>query len=359
MARDEAVPRYALSRTRAADLVWRWGDALGGAMRLLVLGGTQFLSRAVAADAVARGHDVTCACRGVTGAVPDGAEHVVFDRSAGPVPAGLAATAYDAVVDVTDQPGWVRHAVGAFPDAHWVFVSTINVYDDETTPGGTPATLRLREPVAEDGEGRESPEAYGGRKVTCERLVREGVASTTVIRPGLIVGPEDPTGRFSYWPARLADGGEVLAPGTPDDDVQVVDVRDLATWIVDCAESRTTGVFDATSHVLTRAEFLAEAAAGLGVEPTFTWVDQDFLAEQEVEPWMGPRSIPLWLPLPEYTGLMAHDVRASYDAGLATRPIGETARDTLAWLRDHPDAAVTGLTRDEESAVLRAWHARG
>ena len=208
-------------------------------MRLLVLGGTQFLSRAVAADAVARGHDVTCGCRGVTGAVPEGAEHVVFDRAAGPVPADLAATAYDAVVDVTDQPGWVRHAVGAFPDAHWVFVSTINVYDDETTPGGTPDTLRLREPVAEDGQGRESPEAYGGRKVTCERLVREGVASSTVIRPGLIVGPEDPTGRFSYWPARLADGGEVLAPGTPDDDVQVVDVRDLATWIVDCAESRT------------------------------------------------------------------------------------------------------------------------
>ncbi len=156
--------------------------------------------------------------------------------------------------------------------------------------------------------------------------MREGVASSTVIRPGLIVGPEDPTGRFSYWPARLADGGEVLAPGTPDDDVQVVDVRDLATWIVDCAESRTDGVFDATSHVLTRAEFLAQAAAGLGVEPTFTWVDQDFLAEQKVEPWMGPRSIPLWLPLPEYTGLMAHDVRASYAAGLATRPIA----------RDHP-----------------------
>ena len=253
---------------------------------------------------------------------------------------------------MTDQPGWVRHAVGAFPDAHWVFVSTINVYDDETTPGGTPETLPLREPVAEDGQGRESPEAYGGRKVTCERLVREGSASSTVIRPGLIVGPEDPTGRFSYWPARLADGGEVLAPGSPDDDVQVVDVRDLATWIVDCAESRTDGVFDATSHVLTRAELPGPGGRRAGRRgPTFTWVDQDFLAEQKVEPWMGPRSIPLWLPLPEYAGLMAHDVRASYAAGLATRPIGETTRDTLAWLRDHPDAAVTGLTRDEEAEV--------
>ena len=109
---------------------------------------------------------------------------------------------------------------------------------------------------------------------------------------------------------------------------------------------------------MTRAEFLAQMADGLGVEPHLTWVDQEFLASQEVEPWMGPRAVPVWLPLPEYAGLMAHDVHASYDAGLATRPIGDTARDTLAWLRDHPDATTTGISRADEAEVLRAWHAR-
>jgi 2'-hydroxyisoflavone reductase len=304
---------------------------------------------------VRRGHDVTCAWRGVSGDVPDGARHVVWDRTDPDVPADLASTPYDAVVDVCDQPGWVRRAVAALGEAHWVFVSTINVYADDSTPGGTPETLPLREPVTEDEQGRQSPELYGGRKVTCERTVLDGAASAMVVRPGLIVGPGDPTGRFSYWPARMADGGEVLAPGSPDDVVQVIDVRDLATWIVDAAEARTTGVFDGTCRPMPRADFLADVAEGVGTEPELTWIGQEFLAEQEVAPWMGPRSIPLWLPLPEYAGLMAHDVTASYDAGLATRPLADTARDTLAWLRDHPDAASTGLTRDEEAAVLRAW----
>ncbi len=327
-------------------------------MRLLVLGGTLFLSRAVATEAVRRGHDVTCACRGVSGSVPDGASHVVWDRGAEDLPSELASGSYDAVVDVARHPSYVQRAVEAFPDAHWTFVSTINVYSDDSIPNGTPDTLPLREPVHTDEDPASAPELYGAMKVSCEQTVLDGAASAMVVRPGLIVGPEDPTGRFSYWPSRLADGGEILAPGAPDDAVQVIDVRDLADWIVDAAEARTTGVFDGTSHVMTRAEFLSGMADGLGVDPQLTWVDQDFLAAQEVEPWMGPRALPVWLPLPEYAGLMAHDVHASYDAGLATRPIGDTARDTLAWLRDHPDAASTGISREDEAEVLRAWHAR-
>jgi len=326
-------------------------------MKLLVLGGSVFLSRAVAEEAARRGHDVTAASRGVTGSVPDGVRHVVWDR-ADAAPEEVASGGYDAVVDVARHPSYVRRAVAALPDAHWVFVSTINVYPDNGTPGGTPETLTLHEAVHTDEDVSSSPEMYGAMKVGCEHAVLEGAASAMVVRPGLIVGPGDPTGRFSYWPARLAEGGEVIAPGEPDDPVQVIDARDLAAWIVDACEAHTTGVFDGTSAPTTRREILEAMAEALEADVRFTWVDQEFLTSQQVEPWAGPRAIPLWLPMPEYAGMLAHDVTASYAAGMRTRPIGETARDTLAWLRAHPDAPVSGIGRDDEAEVLAAWHAR-
>lgn len=326
-------------------------------MRLLVLGGTRFLSRTVAADAVARGHEVTCACRGTSGTVPEGARHVAWDRSAGQVPAELVEAGFDAVVDVARHPSYVRAAVAALPDAHWTFVSTVNVYADHSVPDGTPETLELLEPLHADEDPMASPEAYGAMKVSCEQSVLARAAAALVVRPGLIVGPGDPTGRFSYWPARLALGGEVLAPGTPEDPVQMIDVRDLAAWIVDAAEQRTTGVFDGVGRPTSRRELLVSMAGALGVDATLTWVDQDFLAAQEVAPWAGDRALPVWLPLPEYAGLMSHDPTASYQAGLRTRPVGDTARDTLAWLRSEPDAAVTGISREDEAEVLAAFHA--
>lgn len=321
-------------------------------MRLLVLGGTVFLSRAVAADAVARGHDVTCACRGASGSVPDGARLVVWDRS-GPPPAELAA-GYDAVVDVARHPSRVRSAVAAFPDAHWVFVSTVNVYADDATPGGRPGTLALRDPIVDDVDLAEDPEAYGGMKVACEQVVLDGAASAAVVRPGLIVGPGDPTGRFSYWPRRLARGGEVLMPGSPDDVMQVIDVRDLAAWIVTLAERRTEGVFDGVGEPMALGRLLADCAEGVGgAAATYTWVDQDLLTELGVQPWMGPDAIPLWLPRPEYDGLPAHDAEPSLAAGLTLRPLADTSRDTQAWLEEHPDAPVTGISAEREAELLR------
>ena len=327
-------------------------------MRLLVLGGSVFLSRAVVEEALRRGHDVTAACRGVSGAVPAGAAHLPLDRS-GPLPADLGA--HDAVVDVARQPSWVREALERLGDAHWVFVSTVNVYPDETTPGGRPGTLPLREPRHEDADLATEPEAYGPLKVACEELVRDRAASATVVRPGLVVGPGDPTGRFTYWPARLAevaDHPEVLAPGDPGDLVQVIDVRDLAAWLVDCAEQRLPGDFDAVGPVVPLRGLLEEAAAGVGARPRWTWVGQELLEAHGVQPWAGPRSVPLWLPRPAYDGMLAHDPTPSLDAGLRVRPVAETARDTLAWWRGDPDAPVTGLTRAEEAEVLAAWHAR-
>jgi len=329
-------------------------------MRLLVLGGTAFLSEAVAEEAVRRGHDVTCACRGESGPIPDGATHLVLDREAsdGSELVTTGESPWDVVVDVARTPSWVRKAVTAVPDAHWVFVSTISVYPDNATPGGTPATLGLLEPLTGDEDLSASPEAYGAMKVACEQLVQGGTVSSMVVRPGLIVGPGDPSGRFSYWPDRLADGGEVLAPGSPGDPAQVIDVRDLAAWIVDSAEQRRTGVFDGVGPRLTRGELLDEVAAGTGTEPAFTWLDQDFLLEHEVEPWVGPRALPLWLPLPEYDGMLAHDPDPSCAAGLVTRPVADTARDTLAWLREQPEPVVSGLSRETEAELLQAWHQR-
>jgi 2'-hydroxyisoflavone reductase len=329
-------------------------------MRLLVLGGTVFLSRAVAAEAVRRGHEVTCACRGESGSVPEGAAHVAWDRTE-PVPDGLSATKFDAVVDVARHPSWVRSAVAAFPDAHWVFVSTISVYTDDSTPHGTVDSLPTHEPIHTDEDLAAGPDVYGAMKVGCEQAVTDRADSWVVVRPGLIVGPGDRSGRFSYWPNRVADGGEVLAPGSPDEEVQVIDVRDLAAWLVDCAESRTTGVFHGTGRATSRAAFLEQVADGVdpdGSDRRWTWVDQEFLAAHEVDPWDGPRSLPVWLPQPEYAWLMSVDVEASYDAGLSTRPLAETARDTLAWLRGAPDAPVSGLDRAAEAEVLAAWRSR-
>lgn len=323
-------------------------------MRLLVLGGTVFLSRAVAAEAVARGHDVTCAARGSSGSVPEGARLVTVDRT-GPLP---ELGGFDAVVDVARHPSWVRTAVAAHPEAHWVFVSTVNVYADDATPGGTPATLPLVEAIEEDVDLEERPEAYGPMKVACERAVVDGAASAMVMRPGLIVGPGDPTGRFSYWPRRLAAGGEVLAPGAPDDAMQVVDVRDLAAWAVTACEQRTTGVHDGVGTSMPLAELLARCAAGVDSDVTWTWVDQEFLQAQGVEPWAGPDAVPLWLPRPDYDGLGAHDVGPSLDAGLTLRPLADTTRDTLAWLDATPDAAVSGISLARERELLDAWHTR-
>jgi nucleoside-diphosphate-sugar epimerase len=264
---------------------------------MLILGGNQFLGRAVAACACAVGHEVTCAARGVSGPIAPGTRFVCIERDA---PDGLAALAdhvFDAVVDVSSHPGQVRRAVAVLKQqtAHWTFVSTGSVYSDSQTPSQRADTAPLRAPLAPEIE-RSSDETYGAAKVACERAVGDGAF---ICRAGLIVGPGDPTGRFTYWPARLARGGEVLAPGTPDDSVQLIDVRDLAKWIVHAAQNRLTGCYDAIGPSLRRAEFLSECAAALGSRCRFTWVDQAFLESHHVRPWAGPRSLPLWLPLPE------------------------------------------------------------
>ncbi len=323
-------------------------------MRLLILGGTQFLGRAIARDACAAGHDVTCAARGVTGAIADGARFVRVDRDAPDGLAPLAGQEFDAIVDVSRHPGQVRRAMAALKQraAHWSFVSTVSVYADNSTPGQRAETAPLRAATA-PGIEHSTEAIYGAAKVACEQAVG---ADAFICRAGLIVGPEDPTGRFTYWPLRLARGGEVLVPQAPEDAVQLVDVRDLAGWIVRAAQAGRTGCYDAVGPSQTRREFLAACAEAVGTECSFTWVDRAFLERQDVRRWGGPRSLPMWLPLPEFAGFATRDTTPARDAGLALRPLAESARDTLAWARA-AGGAVTGLTADEEWSVLAAWHA--
>jgi len=324
-------------------------------IRLLILGGSGFLGRAIAACAAAAGHDVTCAARGQSGSIASGARFVFVDRDDADGLESLTYRAYDAVVDVSRHPGQVRRAVAALKGrtGHWTFVSTVSVYADNRTPGQRADTAPLREPTAPQIDlGTE--ENYGAAKVACEQAVGEGAL---ICRAGLIVGPEDPTGRFSYWPARLARGGEVLAPGMPEDAVQFIDVRDLAQWIVHAAQVGLTGVYDGIGPPRRRGEILAECASALGSWCTFTWVDRAFLEEHKVRRWAGPRSLPLWLPLPDFAGFATRDTAPAHNAGLQVRAVAETARDTLGWLRAS-NGPVDGLTIDEERELLAAWHAK-
>lgn len=329
-------------------------------MRVLILGGTAFLGRAVARRALDEGHDVTCAARGLSGAVPDGVRFVTVDRDH---PAGLSALEghrFDAVVDVARRPSHVRQALAALGErvGHWTFVSTCSVYADDATPGQRAESaplLAAAPPEVDDAEG----EQYGPCKVDGEEAVASSGLPAFVCRAGLIVGPEDPSDRFAYWVARLARDGEVLAPGRPDDRVQWIDVRDLAAWLVLAGESGLTGTYDGIGVSVPRRRFLAEVAEGVGVTPQLTWVDQDFLAQHRVQPWAGDRSLPMWLPQPDYAGFMDRDVSPALRSGLVTRPLTATARDTLEWIRTEPDRTLrTGLGPDDEADVLRSWHDR-
>ncbi len=323
-------------------------------MKLLVLGGTVFLSHAVASAAVARGHEVTCAARGKSGDVPDGARHVFLDREQPDW--SVLEGEWDAVVDVARSPVWVAEALEhlAARAPHWTFVSTISVYADHSVAGGTPDTLPLLPPITDDVE-QDTPETYGAQKVACEQAIQAAVRECLVVRPGLIIGPGDPSGRFTYWVERLAEGGDVLAPESPDRGTQFIDVRDLAEWLVECAEERRTGVYDATGRVSRLGDLVSEVVATVGGNATVIWADADFLLERDVSYWAGPRSLPLWLP-EAARGMTAHNVDAVFAAGLTTRPVGETATDTLAWVRGNEHAPRTGLSRAEEQALLDDWH---
>lgn len=328
-------------------------------MKVLILGGTAWLSRQVAADALSRGHEVTCAARGESGPVAEGARLVAVDRDDPDALAGLAEEdGWEVIIDVTRRPSHARAALAALGDLaeHWIYVSTVSVYADHATPHQDVHAPTL-DPAPADVDETDMGH-YGELKRACELAVTDALPDRSlIVRPGLVVGPGDPSGRFAYWPHHVATAPELLVPGRPDDSVQLIDVRDLAAWIVRLAEDDALGVLDGLGPPVTREQFVQDVLAGVGTSPDLVWVDDEVLAEHGVQMWMGQRSIPLWAPGADYAGFMARDVLLSVDADLLVRPLADTARDTLAWLRQTPDAKVAGLTDSEHAEVIAA--ARG
>ncbi|MGH3886535.1 MAG: NAD-dependent epimerase/dehydratase family protein [Pseudonocardiaceae bacterium] len=337
-------------------------------MRILVFGGTRFLSRAVAVEALTRGHEVLCAARGESGPVPDGAAFLRIDRDA---PDGLrplhdavqSGQRFDAVVDTaTMSLRWVCDALDGLGAVagHWTFVSTISVYADTQTPGQT-VDAPLVAPVFDDATEL-SPEIYGGVKVASENAVRSAGVPAFVIRAGLLVGPGDTSDRFGYWAARMARGGRVLMPGDAGEvPTTWIDVRDLATWLVDSAEQDRTGTFDGSGPAVPLRDVLVALASTLAPAGTeLVDVPAPVLRDAGVAPWSGPRSLPLWVP-PTHYGLVSHDVDASLQAGLRQRCLSDTAAAALSHERmlgaDRPRQA--GLTPTEEAELLAAWQADG
>ncbi|HEY0449276.1 NAD-dependent epimerase/dehydratase family protein [Actinophytocola sp.] len=333
-------------------------------MRLLVLGGTIFVGHAVAAEAVRRGHEVVCAARGESGSVPEGATLAKVDRDAEDGLAPLAGESFDAVVDVSPLSyPWVDRALRAFADRarHWTFVSTINVYADNGTPGQTPATGPLVPPLTQHATREEMAAAgedgvllYGGIKVASENLVREVMGDRAfVVRPGLITGSWDRSDRFGYWPGRFARGGRVLVPDAPEQPIQFIDVRDFAEWIVDAGEKNLAGDFDAINPARPLGTVLAEIIEAVGVDVEVVKASPDQLTAAEVNPWGGPRSLPLWLP-PEYDGMKSHDATPSLEAGMPVRPLADAVADALARERELglDRERKAGLSPDEEREIL-------
>jgi nucleoside-diphosphate-sugar epimerase len=268
---------------------------------------------------------------------------------------------YDAVVDVAAQPGWVTRALEMLAGRarHWTFISTGAVYADQSTPDQRADQGPLRAPPEPGPErGPDDDASYGPRKVACERAVQEACGDrAAILRPGLVVGPGDPVDRFGYWPLRMAIGGEVLAPGSPDDWVQWLDVRDLAAWVVRLAEDGVGGVFDAVAPPLPRGEFLSRIGAAVGrgtAASRLRWVEQDLLLAAGVQPWMGSRSLPLWVPLPSFAGCMTRDARPSLAAGLVVRDLAETASDSLMWrlAGPRPPPLAAGVSAAQERELL-------
>jgi 2'-hydroxyisoflavone reductase len=330
---------------------------------ILVLGGTGFLGPHVVTSALARGHAVTLFNRGKThtGLFPD-VEKLHGDRD-GHLEA-LANRKWDAVVDPS---GYVPRLVKLSAEllapnvGHYVFISTISVYakDDVVNADESNPAATIADPANEDVKTN-----YGALKALCETAAEAAMPGRVAnLRPGLIIGPGDPTGRFSHWPTRLSEGGEVLAPGDGSTPTQYIDGRDLGAWIVKVIEDRTVGTMNALGpeHRVTMRQVLDACNAALGGKAQLTWVDADFLDKQGVEGWS---EMPMWIDNKgEYAGFGTMQNARAVKAGLVFRPIADTARDTIAWLLTLPDdqrakARSSGIKPDKEAKVLAAWKAR-
>lgn len=370
--------------------------AAAGSKRILILGGTGFLGPALINATLARGHHLTLFNSGRTesrrkavgrpSVVPAGVELLIGNRDPKKTaddrrlkgdpdaekkrdpnsPRGLTqleGKSWDAVIDTSGYfPRMVRASAEllAKTTGQYIFISSISVYKSNEKPGqdesGELATLKDPD-VEEFGAQYEN---YGGGKAACEAAAEAAMPGrATNIRPGFIVGRRDTSRRWLYWPTRVAQGGEMLVPGTPDDPVQLIDVRDLAEWIVHCVENKVMGVFNATgpASTLTMRAMLKGCQSATGADTTFTWAENDFLKEQKV-------SFPIYVPPSgETRGFHQVSIARALASGLKFRSIEDTARDTLDWHKSLPPELQAKIlppepTREREAEILKAWKAR-
>jgi 2'-hydroxyisoflavone reductase len=326
-------------------------------MKLLVIGGTEFVGRAVVEGAVARGHEVTVFHRGTAEpADMPAVEHVHGDRDGGL--GVLSGRTWDVALDTCAYvPRQVREVAETLADAvtHLGFISTLSVYPDDMAAGSTEGSPLHPAPYPDTEEVDD--QTYGPLKVACEEEALRGFPGRClIVRPGYIVGPHDTSDRFTYWVRRASKGGEMLAVA-PHEALQVVDVRDLGTFTLDHLEARTNDVFGVVGpgDPLTWESFLGVAADAAGTDPDLTWVDGDFLHAELGEDTSG--ELPLWDP--DYPGVHRFDASKAVGAGLRHRPFAETVADTLAWDRTRGDGPMrAGLTSSRERELLDAWRAR-
>ncbi len=331
-------------------------------MRILVLGGTVFLGHEVARHARDAGHDVTCLTRGESGTVPAGVTHVRADRSGPGAYGAVSGLDWDAVVDVSREPAQVRGALAALAARarHWTYVSSCSVYADQSAPHAD-EDAELAQPYPPDAASAPTAEDYPSAKSACELACRAALGDRLhVCRSGLLAGPGDRSDRVGYWPGRFARGGEVLVP-EGDGTVQVLDVRDLAAFLVDLAERGAVLVANAVGETYTVARVVGEsrAVSGDGGEPVV--VSDEFLLERDVEPFMGAESLPLWIPMPDWAGFGHRSDTRAAQAGLGRRPLVETLTAALEdehrlGLDRQPRRA--GLSPRREAELLDAWRAR-
>ena len=329
-------------------------------LRILVLGGTGFLGPHFVEAARARGHVLTLFNRGKTnpGLFPD-IEKLQGDRKTDLK--ALEGRHWDAVLDTSAYiPADVTRSAGLLSKNvdHYLIVSTISVYAKLDKPG-----MDEDSPLAELADptvDKVSNDTYGGLKALCEKAAEKQMPGrVTVIRPGLIVGPGDTTDRFTYWPARAARGGEILAPESPNLPTQFIDARDLAAFMLRCIELKTLGIFnaDAQAGSITLGRMLDACRSAAGVDSSVTWVPADFLEKQNVGAWMD---LPCWIPAKgDEAGFGRLSAAKALAAGLAYRPLEQTVRDTLAWWQQQPEERrakpKAGLSAEREAAVLLAW----
>lgn len=333
-------------------------------MDLLILGGTGQLGRHIVSAALDSGHSVTCLARG-TNPAPGGAQLVRADRDLPHPYREVEGTRWDAVVELASAPGRVREATSSITADHWLYVSSISVYALHDQPCRT-EDAELVPPL--NADRLSGPQDYGPAKVACEQIVQQSASAWTVVRPGLIGGAGDDTGRTGYYPWRFAHptGPSVVVPDAAGAVVAMIDVKDLAAWLVRCLEQRLTGTFHATGpttsltdaigaarRVAGRATGHGSGPGGAAVVPALP-VSEQVLSEQGVNPWVGPDSLPWWVPDPQWRWHAVADTSRARAAGLTFRPLEDTLADALAFEESRGGPVGAGLSEETEHRVRQA-----